>query len=431
MEQVRRYQRGLGIKGEDVGVAALGGGHLLLLAHLFHGVEQVVERRGFFIARRGAGCFHPLAQLLRQIFVAALQKQAHGSNGFLVAIVGGESLHARPQTAVNVELEAGMRVAARQIDVAGRHQKVAMDEVHQPVREVARKVGTEVGRTVLAQAPRDVDARILFGGELDIRVSLVVAQQDVVARLPLLDEIVLEREGFFFVVDTDEFEVARLADERAGLGIYEPVFIEVAAHAGAQILGLAHIDHRAVSVLVQVHAGQGWQLGHFFAELGKRIYTLIVSRTFLAAFFLTLPLLPPRVHAQQPPPPTRPQEAPPQTTGPQVAEPPEEDQSFKPRTYDFNPLKASKSIEIGNEYFKKGSYIAAKGRYTDATLYDPGSAEAFAKLGEVEEKLHNLSAARSAYAKSLELDPKSKDAADIRKRMEKLPGPPIKSSSAK
>ena len=136
-----------------------------------------------------------------------------------------------------------------------------------------------------------------------------------------------------------------------------------------------------------------------------------------------LPLLAPHSRAQQPPP-TRPQEA-----APQEAEPPEEDQSFKPRTYDFNPLKATKSIEIGNEYFKKGSYVAAKGRYTDATLYDPGSAQAFAKLGEVEEKLHNLAAARTAYEKSLELDPKNKDAPDIKKRLEKLP--PAKASAAK
>jgi len=70
---------------------------------------------------------------------------------------------------------------------------------------------------------------------------------------------------------------------------------------------------------------------------------------------------------------------------------------------------------------KKGNLSAAKGRYKDATLYDPGSAEAFAKLGEVTEKLHDFATARDAYAKYLELAPTAKDAEAIKKRMEKFP----------
>lgn len=110
-------------------------------------------------------------------------------------------------------------------------------------------------------------------------------------------------------------------------------------------------------------------------------------------------------------------------TEPQEQEPPEEDQSFKPRTYDFNPLKASKSVEAGDFYLKKGNLAAAKGRYKDATLYDPGSAEGFEKLGEVDEKLRDFAGARDAYAKYLELAPTAKDAEAVKKRMEKFPAP--------
>jgi Tfp pilus assembly protein PilF len=104
------------------------------------------------------------------------------------------------------------------------------------------------------------------------------------------------------------------------------------------------------------------------------------------------------------------------------AEPPEEDQSFKPRTYDFNPLKAAQSINVGDQYFKKGNFAAAKARYKDATLYDPGSPEAFEKLGEVAEKLHDFATARDAYGKYLELTPTAKDAEAVKRRLEKLPG---------
>jgi len=171
-----------------------------------------------------------------------------------------------------------------------------------------------------------------------------------------------------------------------------------------------------MSVFVEVHAGKSWQLGGFVAKVGKRIYTLIVSRTLLTALLLSLPLW-----AQQPAPSPQPRPSSPEAE-PQEQEPPEEDNSFKPKVYDFNPLKAKSSIDAGNYYFKKGNLAAAKGRYKDATLYDPGSAEAFGKLGEVAEKLRDFATARDSYAKYLELAPAAKDAEAVKKRMEKLPG---------
>jgi tetratricopeptide (TPR) repeat protein len=143
-----------------------------------------------------------------------------------------------------------------------------------------------------------------------------------------------------------------------------------------------------------------------------------VSRTLLAGFLLSLPLW-----AQQPAP-SSPQPRPvTPDASPQEQEPPEEDNSFKPKVYDFNPLKAKSSIDAGNFYFKKGNLAAAKGRYKDATLYDPGSAEAFERLGEVSEKLRDFATARDCYAKYLELAPTAKDAEVVKKRMEKLPLP--------
>jgi tetratricopeptide (TPR) repeat protein len=174
-----------------------------------------------------------------------------------------------------------------------------------------------------------------------------------------------------------------------------------------------------MGVFVEVHAGKDGQLGGALAEVRQRIYNLIVSRTLLAAFLAALVLaLPGR--PQQPatpaqPPPTSPQ------AQPQEQEPPEEDKAFKPREYDFNPLKASQSVTAGDFYFKKGNFAAARGRYKDATLFDPGSAEGFEKLGEAAEKLRDFATARDSYAKYLELAPTAKDAEIIRKRMEKLP----------
>ena len=92
-----------------------------------------------------------------------------------------------------------------------------------------------------------------------------------------------------------------------------------------------------------------------------------------------------------------------------------------PKVYALNPVQAKKEIVVGDQYFKKSSYNAAANRYLEATRWDPGSAEAFLKLGEVREKLRQYSRAREAYLKYIDLtdDPKEKDA--VQKKMAKWP----------
>jgi len=129
-----------------------------------------------------------------------------------------------------------------------------------------------------------------------------------------------------------------------------------------------------------------------------------------------LALLGTALSAQQPP-------APPKTppAQQQQQEPPEEDESVKPKEYTLNPIEAQKNVVAGDYYFKKGKLQAARSRYLEATKWDPGSAEAFLKLAEADEKLHDGKGARQAYAKYLELSPGAKNAAEIRKKLSKLP----------
>jgi tetratricopeptide (TPR) repeat protein len=113
----------------------------------------------------------------------------------------------------------------------------------------------------------------------------------------------------------------------------------------------------------------------------------------------------------------------------QPAEPPEEDESLAPKVYALNPVQSKKEIMVGDEYFKKSSYSAAANRYLEASRWDPGSAEAFLKLGEAREKLRQYGRAREAYLKSIDLsdDPKEKDT--IRKKMDKLPDAPAQTKN--
>lgn len=98
-------------------------------------------------------------------------------------------------------------------------------------------------------------------------------------------------------------------------------------------------------------------------------------------------------------------------------EPPEEDETLAAKEYSFNPLQAEKELKVGNFYFKKGSFRAAASRFREATRWNPGLAEAWLRLGEAQEKLGEQKAAREAFQKFLELAPKHKRAAEIRKKL--------------
>ena len=116
--------------------------------------------------------------------------------------------------------------------------------------------------------------------------------------------------------------------------------------------------------------------------------------------------------AQQLPPPVKPPVAP-----PVEVEPPEEDEALKPKEYSFNPLEAQKDLRTGDYYFRKGNFKAAAKRFEEASLYDPSLADAYLRLGDAREKLHDKKGAKVAYQKFLELKPDSKLAPAIKKKV--------------
>jgi tetratricopeptide (TPR) repeat protein len=134
-----------------------------------------------------------------------------------------------------------------------------------------------------------------------------------------------------------------------------------------------------------------------------------MSRSFIAALFAVA-----SASAQQAPPP------PPPAADEQVLLPPEEDKSDVPKEYKFNPLQSKKEIQVGEEYYKKGNFRAASNRFREATKWNPGNSEAWLRLGEAEEKNHDSREALQAYEKYVQLAPDSKNAGDIRKRIDKL-----------
>jgi tetratricopeptide (TPR) repeat protein len=100
--------------------------------------------------------------------------------------------------------------------------------------------------------------------------------------------------------------------------------------------------------------------------------------------------------------------------------PPEEDKANIPQQYSFNPLQSKKEVTVGEFYFKKGDFKAAMGRFREATKWNDGNAEAWLRLGDAEEKMKDTKAAREAWEKYLQLAPEAKNAAEVRRKLEKV-----------
>ena len=95
-----------------------------------------------------------------------------------------------------------------------------MNQVHGAVGEISRKVRAVVHAAVLFEAACNKDlGKSISERELYIGIGFVITQQDVEARLLLLNEIIFERQRLALVLDDDVLNVHGLAHQRAGLGI--------------------------------------------------------------------------------------------------------------------------------------------------------------------------------------------------------------------
>jgi hypothetical protein len=100
-------------------------------------------------------------------------------------------------------------------------------------------------------------------GELQIRIRLVVAKQDVVARRERLDQIILEQQRFGFGPRDRGFNFANARNHHRDAR-RKQCLREIARHAFSQVARLADVQHVALLVVIAVHARQMRQLSQAF-----------------------------------------------------------------------------------------------------------------------------------------------------------------------
>ena len=114
---------------------------------------------------------------------------------------------------MHVVVEAGTRERALSLDdveIAAPQLELIGDQLQDPPRGAGEERAEEEVALLPIDAPREHDARIfLRHRDLDVRIGLVVAKEDVVARLVRLDEVVLEEDRLELVVRGDEVDLPR------------------------------------------------------------------------------------------------------------------------------------------------------------------------------------------------------------------------------
>ena len=207
-------------------------------------------------------------QRLLKLGMAAFKKKLRVLHRARIDLLRSQLLHTRSQAAMNVVLQTGPRMIPRQIHLAAWNQKAAMDQLDHPIGKIARKIRPVISRAILAQPPcHKYLGKPVSQRQLHIRIGLVVPQKDIEPRLALLDQIVFERQRLHFVGHADVVHIHSFAHQCAGLGIGLAGCEQVAPHPRAQIARLADIDHLALGVLVQIHAGLSGEGPNFLVKI--------------------------------------------------------------------------------------------------------------------------------------------------------------------
>ena len=240
---------------EGVAVAELGRRHLLLPVaerlHRPHGVPVVRRLLVALLVGRGA---HAAVEAVEHLLRLPLEEQARVPDRLRVLRLAADLGDARRDAALDVVLQAGAAALPRDDLVARTDAEQAVREGHRPPGERGREERAGVVVAVAGHLPRHEHAGEALGRrELQVRVVLVVPQEDVEPRRALLDQVVLEGEGLDERVRDDDLQAGDLVEQGVGLGA-RAVRPEVAPDAIPERPRPAHVDRLPAAVVVQVHS---------------------------------------------------------------------------------------------------------------------------------------------------------------------------------
>ncbi len=244
--------------GEDVGLGVFGKHHGVALEDAAQRGDVVAVAGGLLVLEPRDGVGHLALELLDEARALPAHELAE-LGGELLVVLGADPAHAGGRALVDVAEQAGPAGgfgALEHAHGAAAHREDAQQGVEGLADRLGRVERAEV-LGVLALVPaHDLRARVgLPHGDREVRVGLVVAEDDVEARVVLLDPGVLQLQRLQLGAHHGPLDRAGGVHHRVGLGRQPRGVGEVGVQPGAQHLGLADVDDPPDLVAEAVDAG--------------------------------------------------------------------------------------------------------------------------------------------------------------------------------
>ena len=150
--------------------------------------------------------------------------------------------------------------------VAGTQWIKLPEQVHKVACVHHRTVRPEITRPVLNHPPCQEHLREIIRSHTYPGISLGILEQYIVFGLVLLDEVVLQKKRVRLGVHDRELSVRNPGDKKSCLAVQPFRIHEILRHPLMEVLGLSHVYHRSLGVIITVDSGGMREKGYFFSD---------------------------------------------------------------------------------------------------------------------------------------------------------------------
>ena len=164
---------------------------------------------------------------------------------------------------------AGTRAVGEHRGLAGAQLEDLLQQRHALAHGAGTGERAEVAVAAVEPAAMEAQLRKGFAGEADVGIALVVAEQDVVARLVCLDQVVLEQQRLAFGPGDGGLHAGDLRDHQGDPRLQRAA-LEVARHPLLEVARLADIEDAALGIEHPVDARAVRQRGEELAGVERR-----------------------------------------------------------------------------------------------------------------------------------------------------------------
>ncbi len=202
--------------GDDIHIAVTAF-HALLVLHAAHQTDLVAVLRCLFELQVFRRLFHALAQLPGQVVAAAFEKQRGQAHVFRI-FPGTDQPDAGRLAALDLVLQAGPAAVVIKTVAALAYLEGFLQQAQTFADGTGAGIGAEIASGAFLLPALHAQAGKFVVAEQYIGVGFVIAQQDVVGRTPLFDQVLLQQQGLGFAGGDGGFDLRDLADQCGCLG---------------------------------------------------------------------------------------------------------------------------------------------------------------------------------------------------------------------